>query len=208
MEHPLFYRLFACSIRTRRGYVVHVQDYIRPSAGDRILDIGCGLGEILEFLPAVQYLGIDMNPRYISYARKHFGGRGEFMVGKVGKDTHIGMSGFDIVLLNGILHHLSDAEALDILSFARSKLGPDGRLVSLDGCFSDNQPGFARFLLSRDRGGFVRTREGYERLARSLFPRVTSGIFHDFSRVPYSILIMECAVSGKIKDDVWMGSRR
>jgi hypothetical protein len=43
-----------------------------------------------------------------------------------------------------------------------------------------------------DRGRAVRSREGYERLARRRFTRVESVILHDTLRVPYTILVMRC----------------
>ena len=36
----------------------------------RILDIGCGSGEISRFFNDLDYIGIEVNPDYIEFARK------------------------------------------------------------------------------------------------------------------------------------------
>lgn len=59
-----------------------VRKYVRPYGGMKILDIGCGTGEILEYLPAVDYLGVDLSETYIRSAVDPYGERGEFHVGR------------------------------------------------------------------------------------------------------------------------------
>jgi hypothetical protein len=49
-----------------------------------------------------------------------------------------------------------------------------------------------RYLLSRDRGKFVRTLPEYEALARTQFDRVATYIREDVLRIPYTHLIMVC----------------
>src|SRR5437016_876184 len=88
----------------------YIENWIRPRSGDRILDIGCGPGNLLQFMPEVRYVGYDPNPRYIAAATTRFGTRGRFHCGTL---THISDSeagSFDVVLANGVLHHISDAE--------------------------------------------------------------------------------------------------
>jgi hypothetical protein len=49
-----------------------------------------------------------------------------------------------------------------------------------------------RWLLAKDRGKFVRTREEYLRLALARFSKVESHVRHDLLRIPYTHLIMRC----------------
>jgi len=54
------------------------------------------------------------------------------------------------------VHHLDDAEATKLFDLARSVLRPAGRLITFDGCYVPGQSPAARWILSRDRGQFVR----------------------------------------------------
>ena len=51
---------------------VLVRDYLQPGVGARILEIGCGPGTIVGYLPQVEYLGFDLSFKYIEMARKRF----------------------------------------------------------------------------------------------------------------------------------------
>lgn len=118
LEFPAVYRLFATAIggKFRDRYVA---EYVQPQAGDRILDIGCGPGDILDHLPDVRYLGVDMNARYIAAARKRFGNLGEFRCESATETVLREPASFDLVMANGVLHHLDDSEASKVLTLVR-----------------------------------------------------------------------------------------
>ena len=77
LDSPFFYRTLR--ILSRGGRSKYVRDYVRPVAKDKILDIGCGPADILNYLPDVDYTGFDSNPKYIVAARKRFDNRGNFL---------------------------------------------------------------------------------------------------------------------------------
>jgi hypothetical protein len=95
------------------------------------------------------------------------------------------------VLAIGILHHLSDEEALKLFRLAQSALKPGGCLVTLDGCYIDNQPRLARYLISKDRGEHIRTLDAYRALASRVFSKVVTHLRSDLLHVPYTHLIMK-----------------
>src|SRR3954447_11373813 len=80
------YRLYHFLLGTSRMRRFYIEKFVVPQIGCRIIDIGCGPGDIVEFLPAVEYTGVDYNPRYIEAAAARFGRRAKFMVGRVGDD--------------------------------------------------------------------------------------------------------------------------
>jgi SAM-dependent methyltransferase len=177
-----------------RSRARYVREQVRPFPGCRVLDIGCGPGTMLAHLPESigAYVGFDMNPGYIEAARRRWGARGAFHCRKVEAGMLPAGESYDIVLANGIVHHLDDAAAGALFEVAWRALRSGGWLVTYDNVYLEHQHWFARWLIARDRGQAVRTREGYESLARARFSRVESVILHDTLRVPYTILVMRC----------------
>ena len=192
LAFPRLYRLFGRVVRGS-GRERYVADYLRPTPGMRILDIGCGPADILNDLPDVHYTGIDISPLYIEAARQRHGHRGTFLCEDVVVTADREPASADLVMANGILHHLDDDAALKLLRLARKALAPGGRLVALDGCFVEGQSRLARFFLRRDRGRFVRRVDEYLALGRQVFGQVESHVRHDLLRIPYTLHIMECS---------------
>ena len=189
---PAIYSLFKLIIGGSSSRTTLVREYVRPKCGDRILDIGCGPGDILPYLPDVKYVGFDTSQEYIKAAQTRYGVRPTFICEQVSTTTLKEPSSFDIVLAIGILHHLDDAEALQLFHLAQAALKPGGRLITFDGVFVEKQSPFARYIISRDRGQNVRTKEGYLAIASQVFSNIAVTIRHDLLRIPYTHLILEC----------------
>jgi SAM-dependent methyltransferase len=192
LDLPSVYRLFR-SIVLGDGCRVYLSEYVRPMPGEKVLDIGCGPGDILEHLPPVNYLGFDINSKYVEAAQKRFGGRGRFFCGDVAL-TAIDQeaASFDLVLATGVLHHLDDNDAVSLFQLARKALKPGARLITFDGCLVAGQPRLARLVVSRDRGEYVREFAEYAKLAAHVFPQVRSFLRHDLLRIPYTHVILQC----------------
>jgi len=156
------------------------------------LDIGCGTGDILHSLPNVQYVGFDINEKYIATAKRRFKGQGEFVCAGVHEYIFCGQNSFDIVLATGVLHHLDDSACTKLFLLAHKSLRPGGRLITLDGVFTPHQNLLERFFVSHDRGRFVRQEEEYIALARTCFTDVQSTTLNGQINLPYSHLILEC----------------
>ncbi len=190
---PAVYGLFGKLIGGSHSGTTLVKEYIRPKAGDKLLDIGCGPGDILRYLPEnVEYTGFDASHQYIEAAQKRYGNRATFICEQVNTTNLKEPSHFDIVLAIGILHHLDDAEALQLFKIAHAALKNGGRLITMDGVFMEKQSPIARWIISKDRGQNVRTQEGYFELASQVFPNISNDIRHNLLRIPYTHFILEC----------------
>jgi len=170
-----------------------VANYIRPHPGEALLDIGCGPGNLLRSLPDdLRYVGFDPNESYVKSAAERYGTRGSFFAGGIDDADPATLGTFDIVMAKSVLHHVDDRQAAEVFDVAARVLRPGGRVITLDNVYVDGQSRIARFLISRDRGQNVRTREGYEQLARARFSTVETHIRHDRLRVPYTHIILTC----------------
>lgn len=191
---PRVYGTFQKIMGAERGRAMVVRDFIQPTPGMRILDLGCGTAEILDALPRdVSYVGYDMSPAYIASARRRFGGRGSFHCRALEHTEAANLQQFDLVMGIGVLHHLDDATARHFMCIARAALRPGGRIYTLDPCLVDGQNPIARFLISRDRGQHVRDQEGYRALPQGLGLRVDGKVTHQ-SWIPYTHWHMQCHV--------------
>jgi SAM-dependent methyltransferase len=166
------------------------------SPGKRLIDIGCGTAEILNYLPTeTAYFGFDRNPDYISAARERFRDRNAaFECESVGKSTGAKYPKFDVALAAGLIHHLDDGDALAFLEDAKAVLQENGVLILLaDPVYTANQSRLARYVVSKDRGQNVRDLTSYLTLYRQVFEYVDSSIDMHPLRIPYTGVAVRCS---------------
>jgi SAM-dependent methyltransferase len=166
--------------------------HVGPQRGERFLDLGCGPGDMLQELRGVRYTGLDLSPRYVRMARRRFGDRGEFVCGDFRELARGAHGPFDVVVVMGVIHHLSDHEASSMVEVAASVLTDQGRFHTIDPTLIDGQSRIARWLIARDRGEHVRRPEQYRVLAAQHFGSVDLTVRHDLLRVPYTHALLEC----------------
>lgn len=85
---------------------------VRP--GDRVLDVGCGKGELAYDLAdraGATVVGIDTNPWSLEFARQRFVHPGLVFVNADGHD-YVPDAPFDAVVLSNVLEHIDDRVAL------------------------------------------------------------------------------------------------
>ena len=82
LSHPLVYCGLRDMLGLNRWLRSYVRTYVRPRTGERVLDVGCGTGEIVRYLSDVHYVGIDRHQPYIDFATRNFGDKGRFVVQK------------------------------------------------------------------------------------------------------------------------------
>ena len=182
---PALYTLFQNALMSDAARKAMVDEYLKPSHGARVLDIGCGSAAILPLLGAVDYVGIDANEGHIAAARERHGEAGRFIAGGAEASESLPDAWFDIVYCVGVLHHLDNEAVRTLADVASRKLRAGGRLVAIDPAFVAGQHPVAAFLARRDSGRCVRDPDGYSSLLDQ-FSNVTTQVRHDLLRVPYT----------------------
>jgi SAM-dependent methyltransferase len=140
----------------------------------------------------VIYHGFDVDETYINFANQRFGGRGTFHCRLFDEAAATEFGPADIVMMNGVLHHMDDVSARATVSTIERALKPGGIFFALDGVYSAGQSAIAKWLLDNDRGRFVRTEAAYRAILATSFPACELHVSHDLLRVPYSLIISKC----------------
>ncbi len=194
LSAPWVYDAVQSALGAYRARKVLVAEYIRPVAGQQLLDVGCGTGELFPHLPTgVSYVGFDLSPDYIRQARDRYGGGARFECMDVADfEQSDDASRADVVVAVGLLHHLEDGQARALMRAIHRKIRAGGRLVTMDPTFLDRQSAIATFMMKRDRGQNIRAPEQYAALPVGIFPAVNCVIREDLLRIPYSHCIMSC----------------
>jgi SAM-dependent methyltransferase len=164
---------------------------IGDSSKDRVLDIGCGTAQILEFLTFKDYVGIDKGPAYIQYAKKKYTGNVRFECMDALSSDFRGLGVFDLALALGFFHHVPDQAFESVLKKIRGVLHAGARLVSFDPCHYNGQSPLSKFFVSMDRGEYVRSFDRYVEIARGVFPDTKAVLWTGKLRIPYAHCVME-----------------
>ena len=122
-----------------------------------VLDVGCGPGnKSINFKNSKAYIGLDISEVYINEAKQLYGEFGEFHLLSATEIDQLPHSNFDLVVLNGVFHHLSDNQVEEFLEKIAKKLSKNGSLVAVDPTYINGRF-VANFFASMDRGMHVRT---------------------------------------------------
>lgn len=191
INNPLIYRLIQKLMSGTSFRKKIVQKNIKNKKF-KILDIGCGPAEILDYIPECEYYGYDIDKRSINFARKKYpNSNHHFFCKKFNANELLKLPKFDFIILFGILHHLNNKEAKIILNLCKKKMKKNSKLLTEDPILVKNQNIIARFLINRDRGLNVREKKEYLSLLKPHFKYLNAQITNQLF-IPYTWFSVIC----------------
>jgi SAM-dependent methyltransferase len=171
LAQPFFCSLWRKVLTRNHRYIRKlVQNHL--FAGDtpqRVLELGCGVGFLAQWLPGRTYIGIDTSWPYIRYARAHHGPLYSHM-----DACRLGIKdgAFSHVLAFAFFHHLSDGQLLGLSQEVKRVLRPEGLFLWMDGIKPASPARMTLLLQKWDQGEHFRTAPEYRNLFRPHFSSV------------------------------------
>jgi SAM-dependent methyltransferase len=129
-DHPVLFIFFRSILENDfKAIRAVIRRHLKAGNGLRTLDLGCGPGEFADEFEGDDYVGADLNARYIAHAQRTQ--PGTFLVADARK-VDLPDRRFDQVLIFGLLHHLPDDDVRAVLAEARRLLVPGGRILAVE----------------------------------------------------------------------------
>jgi SAM-dependent methyltransferase len=143
---------------------------VRPE--DRVFDLGCGTAQLLSHIRCDRYLGADLDTAALERAQRRSAPNVRFVAGN---DWDAEYRALDptLVLMIGVVHHVSDEIFGAIVRRLRAGARAAPRLVTFEATYFPGYP-LSNLLSRLDRGRHVRTPEQYD----ALFSRQGLSVTH------------------------------
>jgi SAM-dependent methyltransferase len=162
-ERPLAFhwlrKLPELNYRATKARLRRLVDRVAP---ERVLDAGCGTGEFAGLFSPEGYLGVDVHAGYVRLAAR-YQPRHRFVCADLvewpGDDRP-----FDLVLVNGVMHHHDDASARALLEAARRHARDGGTLVVIEDVHLPHAGAATALVHALDHGSHIRPAEEWLQL--------------------------------------------
>lgn len=168
-EHPLTFhwlrKLPEANFRATKQRIGAVRDALGKP---RVLDVGCGTGEYSTLFDPTGYLGVDVNARYLALAGRR-NPQHRYLQGDARTWPGVGAP-FDLVLVNGVLHHLDDEATRAFLRAALGHVAPGGTLLVIEDVSLPEANFTTRLVHQLDYGDHIRNASEWQTLVSELVP--------------------------------------
>lgn len=144
-----------------------IREFTKNKKFKNILDAGCGTGTLCSLFSPKEYYGIDIDKNAVIYARNKYPTY-NFTAGNLTK-LNIKRK-LDLVLVIGVLHHLSSKDIDKFFNSLNSFLIKDARIIVIDATAPFLKFNMLGYLLRQfDKGKFIRNSQEYKKLISKKF---------------------------------------
>jgi ubiquinone/menaquinone biosynthesis C-methylase UbiE len=161
-DHPVLFIFFRRLLENDfKAIRATIRRHLR-TGGVSTLDLGCGPGEFAEMFEGGDYVGADLNARYVEHARRTR--KGEFLHADA-RRLELPDARFQQVLIFGLLHHLPDEDVRAVLAEACRVLAPGGRILAIEDIPAISRLNLIGHLVHHaENGEHIRPADDYRRL--------------------------------------------
>lgn len=148
------------------------------SGQKKILEIGCSVGNVSSCFTRfknVEFIGIDIDGAVIEVAQKRFKKYPNFSFQNCYLADFVNQENqFDYILFAGILHHVDDQTAIQLLMDVKRCANPKSSIVVYEPEIPRENDSFIlrNFIKKLEQGQFVRSRSGYQSLIQQAGLRI------------------------------------
>jgi len=167
-DYPRFF-LFCRGLLEANFTVIRktIRDHLGSHPGRKVLDVACGPGAFSDLFPKDAYTGVDLNPKYIRFAKENF--EGQFSV-QDARALEFPEGAFDDVLVYGLLHHLDDDDVTAVLAGMKRVLRPGGKALFIEDIPTESRLNLIGHLLHwAENGHYIRPADDYRTLLEPFF---------------------------------------
>ena len=164
--YSYFYRPIQLLIKFvlgKRNFDDQLVNFLNKQKYEEIHEIGCSDGALAINLnlSKTKYYGYDIDRANILKAKKNFSNNKnvKFFYKSI-DDIFVKNNKRKIFILKGVFHHLNDRQISNFIKNVNSK----DQIIGFDGFYHEKQNLISILLKKMDKGKFIRTYEGYEKI--------------------------------------------
>lgn len=154
LDSPFIFDIFVKTLGERNRLKKIIKRELDIQKDDKILDLGCGPGDLSVLFSPENYTGTDINQEYINFARKKYNRN---FIKMDASDLKFEDNHFDLVFISSLLHHISDELFLKVMSEIKRVTKPTGRVFVFEFSYILNKESLYKWILRKlDRGKYAR----------------------------------------------------
>jgi len=194
---PFAYNSFQAVVgKFGRSKLELLSKYVPYTPGTTTLDLGCGPGTSAKIFNPNDYVGIDCDSGYISYAQRRnpeYSFYIQDFCSLSSENSIVPNGGFDLILASGLMHHLEKDVARQFFLQAEKLLANGGHFITIDPCIHSEQSNIKKRIILSDRGKFVRTpNELIDIASGAARLSIIKSIEENCLLIPYTHVILTC----------------